>query len=74
MDHHQHRETVKIAKRDLFEAMKQKNDIDMLRGALQSLVDNVLDYEKVNNLSPNPGRKYCWDSVAHAVSVLEQTK
>jgi hypothetical protein len=46
---------------------------DRLRSALQRLVDNVLDYEKVNNLSPNPGRKYCWDSVAHAVSVLEQT-
>lgn len=43
---------------------------ERLREALQALVDNVLDYEKVNNLSPNPGRQYCWDTVANAVKVL----
>ena len=48
--------------------------IERLRAALQNLVNNVLDYEKVNNLSPNPGRKYCWDTVEQAVTVLDQTK
>ena len=46
---------------------------EKLRSALRRLVDNVLDYEKVNNLSPNPGRKYCWDTVEQAISVLENT-
>ena len=57
-----------------YEYGKIYGDLGRVREALQMLVDNVLDYEKVNNLSPNPGRKYCWDSVANAVSVLEQTK
>ncbi len=47
-------------------------EIERLRAALQALVDNVLDYEKVNNLSPNPGRKYCWDTIANAVEALNQ--
>ena len=55
----------------LNEVSQQK---ERLREVLQRLVDNVLDYEKVNNLSPSPGRKYCWDTVEQAVSVLEQTK
>ena len=55
----------------LNEVSQQK---ERLREVLQRLVDNVLDYEKVNNISPSPGRKYCWDTVEQAVSVLEQTK
>jgi hypothetical protein len=45
-----------------------------LREALQTLVDDVLEYERANNLAPNPGRLFCWDSVEQAMSVLEQTK
>ena len=48
------------------------DEIERLRLALQTLVDSVLDYERVNNLSPNPGRKYCWDSVEHAINVLKK--
>ena len=55
----------------LNEVSQQK---ERLREVLQRLVDNVFDYEKVNNISPSPGRKYCWDTVEQAVSVLEQTK
>jgi len=51
--------------------MTLSEENDLLRAALQSLVDDVLDYEKVNNFSPNPGRKYCWDTVARAVEILE---
>ncbi len=46
-------------------------EIERLRAALQNLVDNVLDYEKINNLSPSYGRKYCWDTVEQAVAILE---
>lgn len=45
-------------------------EIERLKAALEALVDNVLDYERVNNLHPNPGRKYCWDTVARACEVL----
>jgi hypothetical protein len=38
--------------------------------ALAALVDNVNDYERINNLSPNPGRTECWDTVAHAKRIL----
>ncbi len=42
---------------------KQDREIERLRAALQGVVDDVLDYEHINNLAPNPGRKYCWDSI-----------
>jgi hypothetical protein len=44
--------------------------IDELEAALRAIVRDVNDYERVNNLSPNPGRTECWDSVAHAKAVL----
>jgi hypothetical protein len=43
---------------------------DALRAALRAVVADVLEYERANNLSPNPGRKYCWDSVARAQAIL----
>ena len=54
------------------ELAKSTDEIERLRAVLRALVDNVLDYERVNNLSPNPGRKYCWDTVANAVEALNQ--
>ena len=41
-----------------------------LEDALRRVVLDVNDYERVNNLSPNPGRSECWDSVANAKTVL----
>ena len=43
-----------------------------LEAALWRVVDDVLDYERANNLAPNPGRAYCWDSVANAIAVLKK--
>jgi hypothetical protein len=43
---------------------------DELVEVLQMLVDNVNDYERVNNLAPTPPRTECWDSIAHAKRVL----
>lgn len=40
--------------------------------ALEGLVADVLDYEKVNNLKPNPGKKYCWQSVERAREALRK--
>lgn len=37
-----------------------------LLAALKLVVSQIEDYERVNNLAPNPGRKHCWDSVALA--------
>ncbi|CCB64433.1 hypothetical protein [Hyphomicrobium sp. MC1] len=40
--------------------------------ALNNLVATVLDYERVNNLSPAPGRKCCWDATEHAINALSK--
>lgn len=38
--------------------------------ALEDVIRDINDYEKANNLAPNPGRTECWDSVARAKLVL----
>jgi hypothetical protein len=48
------------------------DEIERLRAALQAVVNDVLAYERSRNLYPNPGREYCWDSVARAVAVLAE--
>ena len=45
-------------------------EIDRLRAVLKALVDDVLEYERINNLSPSPGRKDCWQSVTNAKTAL----
>jgi len=45
-------------------------EVERLREALQRLVDDILEYERINKLAPNPGRRFCWSSVEHAVAVL----
>jgi hypothetical protein len=42
--------------------------------ALEALVAQVLDYEKVNNLAPNLGRTYCWDTIERAVKVIAKVR
>jgi hypothetical protein len=37
---------------------------------LAALVADVEDYERVNNLAPNPGKRDCWQSVTQAKAVL----
>lgn len=43
-----------------------------LRTALKEVVGDVLSYQRVNNLAPSPGHKYCWRSVGRALGVLNQ--
>jgi len=38
--------------------------------SLQAVVAQINDYERVNNLSPSPGRTECWDCVARAKEVI----
>ena len=38
--------------------------------ALENLVADVLEYERINNLAPNPGRRDCWQSVTTARAAL----
>lgn len=45
-----------------------------LYAALQGLISTVLDYERVNNLSPAPGRKYCWDATEQAIAALSKAR
>ena len=44
-----------------------------LREALESVLKDIMDYETTNNLSPNPGKDYCWQSVERAYKVLAST-
>ena len=50
------------------------NKIVKLRAALEGVLADIADYERINNLAPNPGREYCWDSVAAAHRALKETK
>lgn len=41
-----------------------------LRAALEGVLSDIRDYERVNNLLPNPGREDCWQSVTRARATL----
>ncbi len=41
-----------------------------LRQALEAVLADIADYERVNNLAPSPGKPDCWQSVTRAKSVL----
>lgn len=47
--------------------------IEELEIALRSVVGDIESYERNNNLSPNPGKPDCWQSVTHAKAVLANT-
>jgi hypothetical protein len=71
-----HRVIAEIAPLHAFQAnaefiVRAVNNHDALVEALQALVDNINDYERVNNLAPTPPRTECWDTVAHAKRVLD---
>ena len=45
-----------------------------LIAALENLVADVLEYERINNLAPNPGRRDCWQSVTNARAILSRAQ
>lgn len=56
------------------EIARLRADNAAILAALQDVVANVLEYERINKLHPNPGRKYCWDSVERACSVIARVE
>jgi hypothetical protein len=42
----------------------------LLVTALQDVIRDIHDYQRINNLAPNPGKTECWDSVARASRLL----
>ena len=50
------------------------NSHDDTLAALKALVAQVLDYERVNNFAPSPGRKYCWDVTERAVAAIAKAE
>jgi len=42
--------------------------------ALKRLVADVDEYERVNNLHPNPGRDECWQSMSDARAALAKAE
>jgi hypothetical protein len=53
------------------EIARLRSRVAELEKALQGVVSDVLEYERINNLSPSPGREYCWDSIATAHAALD---
>jgi hypothetical protein len=51
-----------------------RTECNKLCAALEGVLADIADYERVNNLAPSPGRKYCWQSVEIARRALEETK
>jgi hypothetical protein len=51
-----------------------RDEIGRLRAALHDVIADIHEYERVNNLAPNPPRMECWDSVARAQEVLGLTE
>ena len=49
---------------------EQRAEIERLREALQAVVDDVLEYERINKLSPSPGKPDCWQSITNAKAAL----
>ena len=43
---------------------------EALLEALQALMADVLEYERVNNLYPNPGKRDCWASTTNARAAI----
>jgi hypothetical protein len=41
-----------------------------MESALTGLLRDIADYERVNNLSPSPGKLDCWQSVTAAWAAL----
>jgi hypothetical protein len=44
--------------------------IEALEAALRAVVNDIHEYERINQLAPSPGKTECWQSVAHAMTVL----
>jgi hypothetical protein len=51
---------------------KQADEIEKLRAALSAVIADIEDYERANNLHPNPGKSHCWESVRAAKAALEK--
>ena len=41
-----------------------------IKEALEQIIADIEDYERVNNLAPSPGNKDCWQSVTNAKAAL----
>lgn len=63
------------------DAIEKKHDIifnaaaDLIEEmveALQAIVADILEYERINNLSPNPGKQDCWQSVTRARAAIRK--
>jgi hypothetical protein len=46
------------------------NNHKALVQALEAVVNDVNEYERINRLAPTPGHVDCWDSIARAKAVL----
>jgi hypothetical protein len=45
-----------------------------LLASLKLVIATIEDYERINNLAPNPGRKHCWDCVGQAHEIIAKAE
>lgn len=50
--------------------MNNNNNEAILIRALRYVIKDIEDYQRTNNLYPDPGKKDCWQSVTHAKEVI----
>ena len=50
--------------------VKAVNNHERLVKALEAVVHDVNEYERINRLAPTPGHVECWDCIARAKAVL----
>jgi hypothetical protein len=53
---------------DAYSAARMR--IDELEAALRGIVNDIEEYERINHISPSPGKPDCWQSVTYAKAVL----
>ena len=67
-------DAIEVLERDIVlvtDAMVALTDrVHEIKEALKRVLDDIADYERINNLYPNPGKEYCWESVVNARKVL----
>lgn len=51
-----------------------KTETTKLIEALEAVLADIADYEKTNNLFPNPGHADCWQSVTNAMAVIAEAR
>jgi organic radical activating enzyme len=60
-----------VAYRDGAARRELEAEVKRLQAAMRALIADIEEYERINNLAPNPGKPDCWQSVTRAKAALQ---